>query len=599
MSKAKRIALGALGVLAAVGFIFFYFQSRGGNDDLWEGLDAGGTETFTYWMYKTVDSQYYASYDQNPAMKIMNRKTWGEDNIRLKFEYWVPPAGTASDNYSNMIGSGDYADLIENTVGDTPVTTWREGITMDLTDLVKEYMPNYLAWLDAHPAMKEYAVTMVDGEEKYLKIVAFNDEAPDLYWGHMYRRDWIVKYGKNPVTGEGFTGGYDENNLWTDDVVFPSGGTDPVYISDWEWMFSIFQTAYADLGLTDSYCYTIPYNGYLQMGELSASFGGGASGFWYRDLNNQVVFGPVTDQFRAYLQCMNTWYKNSWLDPHFDERTNDMFYMIDSTNVYQGKIGMWYGLEGMLDRRLDNGDPLTSGICVFGCSTPINDMYGPDETRYKEPYCNYATNMNGKEFVISVAAKDKNLGALLTMFDYLYTEEGALLKSVGLSKEQYEATQDPFMTEQGLVNGAYTLQEDGSLLVDPIITNDSGSLLGACRLDMFPGLVLESRIDMNYTPVFQRSVDSWKRYPNLGYFDDQPVMTYLTSDETRKTNNYVTKIRDYMALHVPEFIKGVADPFNETDWGNWVKMMNKYGYQKYIDIVQPYIDEHPLIISAE
>ena len=24
----------------------------------------------------------------------------------------------------------------------------------------------------------------------------------------MYRRDWIVKYGTNPVTGEAFTGGY-------------------------------------------------------------------------------------------------------------------------------------------------------------------------------------------------------------------------------------------------------------------------------------------------------------------------------------------------------------------------------------------------------
>ena len=469
---------------------------------------------------------------------------------------------------------------------------------MDLTDLVKEYMPHYLAFLDAHPAMKEYACTYVDGEEKFLKIVSFNDRQPPIYWGHMYRRDWIVKYGANPVTGEAFSGGYDGNNIWTDNVVFPSGGTDPVYISDWEWMFRIFQTVYADLGLTDSYCYTIPYNGYLQTGELTASFGGGASGYWFRSKENQAVFGPVTDEFRAYLECMSSWYRNGWLDPHFDERTNDMFYMIDSSTVYQGKIGMFYGLQGMLDRRLDNGDALTSGICVFGCATPINDLYGPEETRFKEPYSSYTTSMASTEFVISVSAKDKDLGALLSMIDYLYTEEGAKLKTAGLDKAQYEQTQDPFYTAQGLVNGAYELQEDGRLLMDPLIAFDSGSLIGASRLDMFPGLALDSRVDMRYTPVFQSALDAWMQYPSYGYFRNDPLMTYLSSDETKKINNIETKIKDYMALHVPEFIKGVNDPSDDGAWNTWVKMMNKYGHQKFTDIVQPYLDAHPLILES-
>lgn len=558
---------------------------------------AGKTENFTYWMYKTVDSQYYSSYSENPVMRMLADRTWGPNNTKLTFDYWVPPAGSANDNYANMIGSGDYADLIENTIGDTPLTTWQEGITMDLTDLVKEYMPNYLAWLEAHPAMKEYAITTVDGEEKFLKIMSFNDQQPDIYWGHMYRRDWIVKYGVNPLTGDAFTGGYDENNLWTDDVVFPSGGTDPIYLSDWEWMFQIFQKAYADLGLEESYCYTVPYNGYLQTGELTSSFGGGASGYWFRNKENQIEFGPVTDQFRAYLQCMNTWYKNGWLDKHFDERTNDMFYMIDSSNVYQGKIGMSYGLMGMLDRHLDNGDELTSGICMFGASTPINDLYGPAETQNQEPYSNYTTSMAQTEYVISVKAKEKDLPALLSFFDYLFTEEGAKLKTAGLSKEQYEQTQDPFYTAQGLTNGAYELQEDGRLLMDPLIAFDSGSLVGACRLDMFPGLGLDSRVDMRYTPVFQRSTDAWMAYPGYGYFVSEPLMTYLTDEETKKINNIQTKIKDYMALHVPEFIKGVTDPFDDEAWDTWVKMMNKYGYQKYIDIVQPYVDAHPLILE--
>ena len=53
-----------------------------------------------------------------------------------------------------------------------------------------------------------------------------------------------------------------------------------------------------------------------------------------------------------------------------------------------------------------------------------------------------------------------------------------------------------------------------------------------------------------------------------------------------------------MALHVPEFIKGVNDPSDDGAWNTWVKMMNKYGHQKFTDIVQPYLDAHPLILES-
>lgn len=61
-----------------------------------------------------------------------------------------------------------------------------------------------------------------------------------------------------------FAKGYDADqedagdpDSWADDVVFPGGGTDPVYISDWEWTFGIFETAMEALGITDSYCVSV------------------------------------------------------------------------------------------------------------------------------------------------------------------------------------------------------------------------------------------------------------------------------------------------------------------------------------------------------
>lgn len=560
---------------------------------------AGKTENFTFWMYKSVDPSYYTDYNENPALKYLTAKPWGESNTKVSFTFWVPPAGTAADNFSNMIGSGDYADVIQNTIGDTPLISFQDGVSLDLTDYVKQYMPNYLAFLEANPHLKDKAVTQIDGEDRYLSIVSFYDAAPDQYWGHLYRRDWIVKYGTNPVTGEAFTGGFTADgdvDSWEDNVVFPSGGSDPVYISDWEWMFEIFQKAYADLGLKDSYCYTVPYNGYLAIGELSASFGGACSGTWARTPENEIIFGPVSEQFRSYLMCMNTWYKKGWLDPVFNERTADMFYAIDTTNVYQGKIGMWYGLNSQVGGRMDNGDALTKGICAYPAVTPINDLYGAEETKFQTPYSSYATSQKNTDLLISTAAKNKDIGALLTFFDYLYTEEGSRLISLGMDKEQQAAAQDPLMIKYGMDQGAYTLLEAGTLLTSPAIQKNI-DLYGVSGARQLPGLYLEEKVDYGYKGVYAHTMKLWSTFENIGYFYGD-LTGYMTIDETKQYSNLSTKIGDYQAVHVPEFINGKTDPYNDTDWENWVKMMGKYNYQKVINILQPYADAHPYISSG-
>ena len=567
-------------------------EKAAGNE---EAAWSGNTVNYSYWLYRSIDSSYMTDYNDHPAMKYLLSKTWGPNNDKISFNFWVPPAGSAADNFSNMIGSGDYADIIQNVVGDTLLNSYNDGISMDITEYVKQYMPNYVAYLEAHPDIKDRAVTVIDGEEHYLGIASYCDKPKDSYWGHIYRRDWIVKYGTNPVTGEAFTGGYTvegDPDSWEDDVVFPSGGSDPIYISDWEWMFEIFQKAYADLGLTDSYCYSVPYNGYFGLGEVSASFGGLCSGTFGRTLENQIVFGPVTEQFRAYLQCMNNWYRKGWLDPHFSERTSDMFYMIDSNTVFQGKIGMWYGLNGQLGGRMDNGDELLKGICAYPAETPINDIYGSDEVKFKKPYSSYNNSTFGGITLISTAAKNKDLAPLFCFWDYLFTEEGGIIVNLGLNKEQCDEVNDPLLAKYNLQDGAYTLQEDGTYLINPVI-HDNMDLKEIIAATQMTGFAPESKIDYGYVGVYKKAMELWAAVKNIGYYESDELQGYMDESETKKYNNVKTKINDYMAVHVPEFITGKLDINSDAEWENWVKMLTKYGYEKVVEIMQPYADAHP------
>lgn len=561
------------------------------------GKSSGGGDTeFSVWLYKGIESTNYSDYNDNPALQYA-LKNYSPEGSELSFDFWIPPAGTANDNYSNMIGSGEYADIIQNTIGDSPKVDFDNGISIDLTEYVKENMPNYLKYIEEHPEVRDDAVTEIDGEDHYLSIVSFNENYPDIDWGFEYRRDWIAKYGKNPETGEPFAGGYtdpDDPDSWEDNVVFPSGETDPVYISDWEWMFEIFEKAYADLGINDSYCISIQSMGYCLTGDLNASFGGGASATAYRNLDNKVIFGPETEEFRAYLECMNQWYRNGWLDPVFNERTSDMFYSIDSTNVYQGKVGMWFGVTGQLIGRMDTGDKLTDGICVYGAATPINDIYGDESTKNKTPYCAWGGNLRETEYIISVNAEDKDIASLLKFFDSFYTEEGALLKTLGLSSEQASTLDSTFYADKGLTDGAYT-EKDGKYVLNPLIKNDSGDLGDAVRLSNVPGILLIDKVDNGYSENYQHSLDQWKKYTNYGYFGGTVMVANMTDEDTSTVNDFSTKYATYASQAVPEFITGASDPSSDADWEKFITMLGKYNYQPIIDIYQKYADMYPII----
>ena len=468
---------------------------------------------------------------------------------------------------------------------------------MDLTELIPQYMPNYMKYLEEHPEIEHKAYVDIDGEKKMLFIRTMNEDRDYTYSGVEYRRDWIAKYGTNPETGEAFSGEFtdeDDPDSWVDDVVFPSGGSDPIYISDWEWMFEIFDKAMEAEGITDGYCLSVYYPGFTWNGDFTSSFGGG-SPLWYEDLDGKVQFGADKPQFRALMQCLNTWYKKGWLDQSFNQRTSDAHYAIDDTTTRQGKVGLWVGLESQLGGRMDVGaSEYTEGICSYGAPWPINDVYGDESCKNVEPNAVEYTGLTGTTWYVTTAAEGKDLGTLLSFFDYFYTEEGALLKSLGLSKEQVEETQNQIYLDNGLENGAYSVKEDGTYLLDPVLQKDSGGLAKAAAFTMVPGITLVSSVDKGYAENYEHSKALWTLYPNKTFFQGSDVTSYMTEEETKNNGNIHAKILDYMTVNAPNFIMGKTDPYDDGDWNDWCKMLEKYGYAKVNDVIQPYADKYEI-----
>ncbi len=612
---------------------------QGGEDEF-----AGKNAEFTWWITQTDgNGMYYEDYADCPVVQYIHQQYWDVENggigteetgRKLKFSYLVPISGSESENFNTMIGTGEYPELLVLAMAsESPQAMYENGILMDITEYVETYMPNYLAFLDANPEIKPLVQVADDeGNIHYYAIYSFAD-GPDGPWeGTCYRRDWIVKYAepteyvwdwesdcvkedghpavtplakaieednlegwkKNEVTSFHADEGENPAEDYTDNVIFPSGTQDPLTISDWEWMLEAFDKAIKERGWEDdssAYGFSISYYGYSQMGDLTSSFGGGTGTYYVKD--GEVSYDGASENFKTYLECMQTWYKNGWLDEQFNTRANDMFFQINTAGVNQGKVGMWCGLVSTLGTaiRVSCQNPEDQADAyVMGAPLPINDVYGGEKQMYVEPDSLYQMSRKGAPVGITDKAEGKDLAALFTFLDWTYTDKGAKTIRFGLDAEQYASTKlNPDLLAEYDMDTSYTesTDEDGNLVI-MLNYNDSDTLAGALRgYRMDIGLKLtghsgEYTIDKGLPGINKKALEQWTKYLNTGnVLDYSSLLSTEESDQYSKIN---TAGVDYQSQNVPNVIKGTMS------WEDYVKGLEGIDTDTAVSLLQKYVD---------
>lgn len=551
------------------------------------------TVKISYWIPVGEDSTYYLSYEENPAVKYLETLDFGGKRIDLKFT--VPITGKELDNFNTLLMTDEYCGLMDMGSSTTYASELLEdGYIHDLTPYVEQYMPNYMALLKAYPHLEPYVYSHVGDEKKILSLYAITDETLGNFMGFLYRRDWVAKYGTNPQTGAAFTYSYtdpEDYNTYQDDVVFPSGGTDPKYISDWEWMFGIFDTAMADLGITNGYCYAPYFKGFGEDGTLFNAFGG-SNPMWYKDPEGNAAFGGASESMKSYLECLSTWYQNGWIDKEFTSHTNDAAYAVDSAKVHMGKVGLWIGRRAETGGQMDTGEHYTDGIMVYGACPPINDLYGAEETRNQTPYSLYQYSQLRSNLVVSNKVSKEDLPTVLTFLDYLYSAEGGALLCLGLTKEQFEVTQDASYIKYGLQDGAYTTETNADGTVKYIRSegllrdNNLASAMAGKRMTIgwyAPGFV--TALNQSYVPKARDAMAQWDFYVNTGTFD-RAIRQQFTPGESSTYNKVHANVDTFMSSNIPRFIIGEYNVHNEKDWQDYQVMLGKYGPDKITKVYE-------------
>lgn len=595
MKKWKTFGTAALAAMMAVGGVGMLAGCN----------NTGDADTFTIWMASSVNSSVYNDYGENPFIQYLEKR------FDINLEFTTPMLGKELEDFNKLIGSGSYPDIMDLSFYTDSIALLYDdgyGAAMDLTQYIEDYMPNYSQFLADNPTLSQYA--KIDG--MYLTLNNYNSAIPNQWGGWMYRRDWIIDYGESqtkgtyssvdevekalssesaertggfiePVADDSYEGGY----AYADGIVFPDGiltedGYDnPLTIRDWEWMFEIFmQNEYCE------YCISLPNIGYHGTGELISAFGAGPLWNAYDDGTgtfSEMKFGPTEEGYRRYVEKMNEWYEKGWLDPNFTSTSGDMFYAIDGESITSGVVGMWYGTSGQLGDLLAQSSTQTiaalEGIDAWGARQPREGYGAEDEAAgmyTDDPTIFYLDSQEtSRRWIVTDAAEGKNLEKLFTMLDWLYSEEGSIIKAYGLSAEQIQEydIDTSLLDEYGLTEEGcwWWADEDGNrveegtpgakVFYNPKVKNATGDLPVATNGAYFFGLGYDARgLEYDLEPfVKSHAYDEWAAYNNNGTLTGS-FTSQFTVEEGSEFNATQETIREYLGKEVPNLIKsGVTD----------------------------------------
>lgn len=430
----KRLVCLLLSVLLLTGILSGLASASSGEI---ADVDFSEHEEYTIWL-QSDPNDYYSDYSDNPVIVYLYNKF----NVTLKYEQ--PATGTEADSLSLMFGTGQYTDLVSTTYYTGSVRQlYEDGVIVDIAEYL-DYMPNFKALLDGDDDFRKHAYT---DDGKILQIPGISTE-PELIWGSMvYRYDIL----------DTMTGG---------NVAFPSGNESPTTPEDWDYMLPLFKAYFDAAGMADSAALILPYNSVFYYGEMLSGFG--TSGPVYYVEDGKVSRGYLDDGFYDYLVKMNEWYEAGYIYQDFASRVNDLFYLPNTSLTYGGAAGAWFGMITQLGDVMSMPD---YGLYfdVRAAVSPLNEGVALEDTYVRNPS---TVAHAGLGYVLTKACD--NIPKFLTILDYMFSEEGALLFYYGLNADQL-ADSNGLYERIGLEDGAYWFEGE-DFVFNPNIAEVGGTI---------------------------------------------------------------------------------------------------------------------------
>ena len=465
----------------------------------------------------------------SPIMEYITEKT----NISL--ELLEQNMMTANEKFNLMVASQDYPDIIsgfDESYSGGAVKGYEDDVIIDLTDLMEENAPNYMAYIQ-------------QDQQNYRD--AYNDDGQMLF---------MNGYNDYYVQARG--------NVIRQDLLDKLGLDIPVTYDDYHNVLEAFKN--------DGIEYPIWMPQAVQGGALlSAGFGVSGytlqqSGTHFFQKDGTVYSSFLTEEYKEFLKLMAQWYSEGLMAKDFYAIVDDMGSASEPA-ILNGNVGMWYHMADKIGTY--NKSASVEGFHAVGLADAVQQE-GDISHFYQNEGSSKTTN---KGISISVQAEDPE--NILRFFDWFFTKEGSTVANYGIegTSFEYDAEGNPQYTDLIANNPDYTFQQIALLY---------------CWADI-PTIVDRDRsFQATYT---QDSLDAIELYgKNTDGAHEMPTRLSFTAAES---DEYASTIGDIETRADEQIVRFVIGELNfDSDWDDFVQELKDMGLERCVELKQDALDRY-------
>ena len=491
-------------------------------------LEANGA-TLTYWLpWMPALSQCYSNYSEHPAYAA------AEEYTGVPVEYISCSMESAATEFNLMIASGSSYDILSSAAtyyNGGVAAGVRDGVLLDLTDLMAEYVPDYYKEFITNDKWVKYATT---DDETIGAIYSFNAVELGLSEGNFIRQDWLEDLGLDT----------------------------PVTVDDYHDVLTAFKSNY---NISDPFMLSSNLSS-----DLSYAFGSGnfnvddASNRSFYLEDGKVVCCFTSDHYKEYIGILAQWFKEGLIGGDFFNRSSEMADSANTSVVLGGQAGIWTTVMNNLeDYPKQAADP------NFKC-VALADALGNDGEKLT-----FYDDDPGSAGNASISADSDNWELALNWLNFWSTEQGLMLARYGV---------------EGV---SYTMENGEPVYTDVIYNNPDGFIFQLARIMYCAASVPtfgDPRIirDNVYSDNVIACTEVWES----AYGSSESNISDAVTMTTEESDEFYGKYTDIGTYAQTELLRFVVGDNAMDQWDTFVDTCKSMGIDDCVEIYQAAYDRY-------
>ncbi len=491
-------------------------------------LDPGGA-TLTYWLpWMPALSMCYSTYLDHPAYAA------AEEFTGVPVEYISCSQESAATEFNLMVASGTSYDILSSAAtfyNGGVAAGIRDGILLDLTDLMAEYLPDYYREFVTNDKWVKYATT---DDGTIGAIYSFNAVELGLSQGNFIRQDWLEELGLEM----------------------------PKTVDDYHDVLTAFKSNY---GISDPFMLSANLKSNLSYAFGSTSFNvddASSLSFYLEDGN--VVCCFTSEGYQEYIATLAQWFEEGLIGGDFFNRSSDMTDTANTSVILNGQAGIWTTvMNNLVDYPKQAADP------NFACAAL------PDALPSDGSLLTFYDDDPGSAGNASVSATSDNWELALQWLNFWSTEDGLMLARYGV---------------EGV---SYTMENGEPVYTDVIYNNPDGFIFQLARI-MYCAASVPTFGDPRIIRdnVYSEEVIACTAVWESAYGGSESNISDAVTMTTEESDAFYAKYTDIGTYAQTELLRFVVGENSMEQWDTFVDTCKEMGIDECTEIYQTAYDRY-------